>query len=281
MSQSSRHLLRKQALKFHKDEPCGKIKVSSSKPIQTELDLALAYSPGVAFPCEEISKNSLSAFDYTTRGNLVAVVTNGTAVLGLGNIGPLAAKPVMEGKGILFKHFAGINVFDIELNVKNTEEFISVCRALEPSVGGINLEDISAPDCFEIEKRLEDELSIPVFHDDQHGTAIITCAALINACLITKKDLKKIKVVFSGAGAAAIACARLMKSIGVPSQNMMMCDSKGVIHKGREKNMNPYKQEFAIETKCRSLKDAIKGSDVFIGLSQKNIVTAEMVKTMS
>ena len=273
--------LKEQALCFHKKPVAGKIKVVSSKKIETEQDLSLAYSPGVAFPCEEISKNPLCAFDYTTRGNLIAVITNGTAVLGLGNIGPLAAKPVMEGKGILFKHFANINVFDIELNVKNKEEFISVCRALEPSVGGINLEDISAPDCFEIEKCLEEELSIPVFHDDQHGTAIITCAALLNACLITKKDLKKIKVVFSGAGAAAIACGQLIQAIGVLSKNITMCDSKGVIYKGRKENMNPYKQKFARETTIRTLKEAIHEADVFIGLSQKNILTEDMVKTMA
>lgn len=277
----NKKILREKALHFHKKKPAGKIQVNPSKKIETEEDLALAYSPGVAFPCLEIDKKPNTAFDYTAKGNLVAVITNGSAVLGLGKIGPLAAKPVMEGKGVLFKHFAGIDVFDIELNTKNKEEFIQTCRALEPSFGGINLEDISAPDCFEIEKRLEEELSIPVFHDDQHGTAIITTSALINACLIAKKDLKNIQVVFSGAGAAAIACGRLIQSIGVLPKNIMMCDSKGVIYKGRKNNMNPYKEEFANDTKARTLKDAIKNADIFIGLSQKDLLTEEMVKSMS
>ncbi len=274
-------ILREKALHFHKKKPAGKIQVVSSKKIETEEDLALAYSPGVAFPCLEIDKKSNKAFDYTAKGNLVAVITNGSAVLGLGQIGPLASKPVMEGKSVLFKHFAGIDVFDIELNTKNKEEFIQACRALEPSFGGINLEDISAPDCFEIEKCLEEELSIPVFHDDQHGTAIITSSALINACLIAKKNLKDIQVVFSGAGAAAIACGRLIQSIGVLKKNIIMCDSKGVIYKGRTENMNPYKEEFSSETKARTLKSAVKDADVFIGLSQKNVLTEEMVKSMS
>ena len=274
-------VLREKALHFHKKKPAGKIQVTPSKKIDTEEDLALAYSPGVAFPCLEIDKKPNTVFDYTAKGNLVAVITNGSAVLGLGRIGPLAAKPVMEGKGVLFKHFAGIDVFDIELNTKNKEEFIQTCRALEPSFGGINLEDISAPDCFEIEKRLEEELSIPVFHDDQHGTAIITSAALINACLVAKKNLKDIQVVFSGAGAAAIACGRLIQSIGVLKKNIILCDSKGVIYRGRKNNMNPYKEEFANDTKSRTLKEAIKNADVFIGLSQKDVLTEEMVRSMS
>ena len=277
----NKKVLREKALHFHKKKPAGKIQVNPSKKIETEEDLALAYSPGVAFPCLEIDKKPNTVFDYTAKGNLVAVITNGSAVLGLGRIGPLAAKPVMEGKGVLFKHFAGIDVFDIELNTKNKEEFIQTCRALEPSFGGINLEDISAPDCFEIEKRLEEELSIPVFHDDQHGTAIITASALINACLIAKKNLKDIQVVFSGAGAAAIACGRLIQSIGVLRKNIIMCDSKGVIYKGRKNNMNPYKEEFSSDTKARNLKDAIKNADAFIGLSQKDVLTEDMVKSMS
>ena len=277
----NKKILKEKALHFHKKKPAGKIQVNPSKKIETEEDLALAYSPGVAFPCLEIDKKPNTAFDYTAKGNLVAVITNGSAVLGLGRIGPLAAKPVMEGKGVLFKHFAGIDVFDIELNTKNKEEFIQTCKTLEPSFGGINLEDISAPDCFEIEKRLEEELSIPVFHDDQHGTAIITASALINACLIAKKDLKSIRLVFSGAGAAAIACGRLIQSIGVLKENIMMCDSKGVIYKGRKNNMNPYKEEFANDTTARNLKDAIKNADVFIGLSQKDLLTEDMVKSMS
>ena len=278
MNNEDKKRIREQALEFHK--PAGKIKVQSSKKIKTEQDLALAYSPGVAFPCLEIHKSPLSAFDYTARGNLVAVVTDGSAVLGLGNIGPLASKPVMEGKSILFKHFAGINVFDLELNVKNTEEFIQACRALEPTVGGINLEDISAPSCFEIEKRLEEELSIPVFHDDQHGTAIIVSAALMNACTIAKKKIQEIKVVFNGAGAAAIACARLIQEIGIQKENIILCDSKGVIHSERT-DLNKYKKEFAIKSKNRTLADAVRGVDAFIGLSVKDVLTAEMVKSMS
>ena len=273
--------LRGQALEFHKKKPSGKIQVNSSKKIETEHDLSLAYSPGVAFPCQEIEKNPDHVFDYTSRGNLVAVITDGTAVLGLGNIGPLAAKPVMEGKAILFKHFAGIDVFDLELKTKSVDDFINVCRSLEPSFGGINLEDISAPACFEIEKRLEEELSIPVFHDDQHGTAIITCAALINACLVTGKKIQDVKIVFNGAGAAAIACGNLLQSMGVPLDHITMCDSRGVIYKNRKENMNPYKEAFAQETQDRSLKEAIRGADVFIGLSCKDILTEEMVRSMS
>ena len=273
--------LRRMSLDYHQDHPAGKIEVVSSKKVETETDLSLAYSPGVAFACQEIAKNPSAVYDYTTKGNLVAVISNGTAVLGLGNIGPLSAKPVMEGKGVLFKHFAGINVFDIELNTKNIEEFISVCRALEPSFGGINLEDISAPDCFEIEKRLEQELSIPVFHDDQHGTAIITASALINACQINGKELAYIQVVFSGAGSAALACADLIQEIGVKKKNIIMCDSKGVIYKGRKNNMNPYKENFCTETKARTLAEAIQGADVFIGLSQKDVLTAKMIQTMN
>ena len=233
----------------------------------------------MAFPCQEIAQNPEKIFDYTSKGNLVAVITNGTAVLGLGDIGPLAAKPVMEGKGVLFKHFAGIDVFDIELKTKNVDEFINVCRTLEPSFGGINLEDISAPECFEIEKRLEEELSIPVFHDDQHGTAIITCSALINACLMTQKQIEDVQIVFSGAGSAAIACAHLLQAIG--ARHITLCDSKGVIYKGRKENMNPYKEFFAQDTKARTLEEAIKGKDVFIGLSQKNILTEKMVQSMA
>ena len=254
MDSDKKSSLKEQALAFHKEKPCGKIEVVSSKEVQTETDLSLAYSPGVAFPCMEIAQNPDHVFDYTARGNLVAVITNGTAVLGLGDIGPLAAKPVMEGKGILFKHFADINVFDIELKTKSVDEFVSICQALEPSFGGINLEDISAPSCFEIEKKLEEKLSIPVFHDDQHGTAIITSAGLINACLVQKKNLKDIRVVFSGAGAAAIACGRLIQAVGVQSQNIIMCDSKGVIYKGRKENMNPYKELFAVNTKTPSFR---------------------------
>ncbi len=278
--QDSSSRLRKLALDYHRKEPRGKILVAPSKPVDTDDDLSLAYSPGVAYPCLEISKNPEQVYEYTAKSNLVAVITNGTAVLGLGNIGPLAAKPVMEGKGILFKQFAGINVFDIELKVQTIEEFVSVCKALEPTFGGINLEDVRAPECFEIERRLEKELNIPVFHDDQHGTAIITAAALLNACHIRNKKLNKIQVIFNGAGAAAIACARLLLSLGVRKENLILCDSNGVIHSERKQNMNIYKQEFAIKTSKRTLKEAMKNTDVFIGLSVKDTLTPEMLKSM-
>lgn len=271
----------KQALAFHKQEPKGKIVVIPSKPVDTDDELSLAYSPGVAAPCREIAEIPDKVYDYTVKGNLVAVISNGSAVLGLGNIGPLAAKPVMEGKGILFKQFAGINVFDIELKTKTIEDFVTVCKALEPTFGGINLEDIAAPDCFEIEKRLEEELSIPVFHDDQHGTAIITAAALLNACHIFNKKLDQISVVFNGAGAAAIACARLIISLGVKQKNVIMCDSKGVIYSGRKENMNIYKQEFAIQTQKRTLEKAVQNTDVFIGLSVRDTLTPDMLKSMN
>ena len=271
----------KQALAYHKQEPKGKILVVPSKPVDTDEELSLAYSPGVAAPCREISHQPDKVYDYTAKSNLVAVISNGSAVLGLGNIGPLSAKPVMEGKGILFKQFAGINVFDIELKTNSVDEFINVCRALEPTFGGINLEDISAPDCFEIEKRLEEELSIPVFHDDQHGTAIITAGALLNACHIVEKKLGQIKVVFNGAGAAAIACAHLIISLGVKKENIIMCDSKGVIHSSR-KDINIYKRAFAIkDSNKKTLGEAIKGADVFIGLSVQDTLTPNMLKSMS
>ena len=270
------------ALAYHRQDPKGKIQVLPTKPVDTDDELSLAYSPGVAEPCREIAKQPKKVYDYTVKGNLVAVISNGSAVLGLGNIGPLAAKPVMEGKGILFKQFAGINVFDIELNAKNTEEFITVCKALSPTFGGINLEDVSAPDCFEIEKRLEEELDIPVFHDDQHGTAIITAAGLLNACHIVQKNLKNIRVVFNGAGAAAIACARLIIELGVQKQNIIMCDSKGVINTHRKDPLNKHKKEFAIShPHNKTLKTAIKGADVFIGLSVKDTLTPDMLKSMS
>ena len=272
--------LHQAALDFHSQEPKGKISVQPSKPVDTDEELSLAYSPGVAAPCREIHKNPGQVYHYTAKGNLVAVISNGSAVLGLGNIGPLAAKPVMEGKGILFKQFAGINVFDIELNAKTPEEFISVCKALEPTFGGINLEDIAAPHCFEIEKKLEAELNIPVFHDDQHGTAIITSAALMNACHLTQKNLQDIEVVFNGAGAAAIATARLLISLGVQKQHIIMCDSKGVIHQGRS-DLNIYKKQFAVDTKKRTLSDAVKKTDVFIGLSVRDTLKPAMLKTMN
>lgn len=273
--------LEREALEYHSKPTPGKVEVISSKECRTEHSLVLAYSPGVAAPCKEIAKDPSKAYEYTTRGNLVAVITNGTAVLGLGNIGPLAGKPVMEGKGILFKQFAGINVFDIELNTTDTKEFIAAVKALEPTFGGINLEDIAAPECFIIEETLKKEMNIPVFHDDQHGTAIISGAALINACQITGRKLKNVKVVFNGAGAAAIACARIYKSLGVREENIMMCDSSGVIYKGRQKGMNKYKEEFAIETERRTLTEALTGADLFVGLSVAGVLTQEMIKTMA
>ena len=282
MKKTKQQKIYQRALAFHKQDPKGKILVAPSKPVDTDDELSLAYSPGVAEPCREIAKQPKKVYDYTIKGNLVAVISNGSAVLGLGNIGPLAGKPVMEGKGILFKQFAGINVFDIELDTKSIEEFISVCKALAPTFGGINLEDISAPDCFEIEKRLEEEINIPVFHDDQHGTAIITSSALLNACHIVQKKLNNIRVVFNGAGSAGIACAHLLVELGVKKKHIIMCDSKGVIHKGRKDNINAYKKEFAIpSTGPKTLKSALKGADVFIGLSVKDTLTPEMLKSMS
>ena len=272
--------LDKEALRYHSDGVPGKVEVNSSKDVSSDHALALAYSPGVAAPCKEIAKDPIKAFDYTTKGNLVAVITNGTAVLGLGDIGALAGKPVMEGKGVLFKKFANINVFDIEVNAKNTEDFIRTVKNLEPTFGGINLEDIAAPQCFEIEKKLKEEMSIPVFHDDQHGTAIITAAGLINACHLTKRKLSKIKVVFNGAGAAALSCAQLIIDIGVEKKNILVCDSKGVISESR-KDLNKYKTKFAVKTDCKTLKDALKDADVFIGVSVGGAVTEEMIDTMA
>ena len=273
--------LDQQALEYHAKPQPGKVEVISSKDCQTERALSLAYSPGVAAPCKEIAKNPALAYEYTTKGNLVGVISNGTAVLGLGNIGPLASKPVMEGKGVLFKQFAGINVFDIELNANDTEQFIAAVKALEPTFGGINLEDIAAPECFVIEERLKAEMNIPVFHDDQHGTAIISGAALINACLVTERKLDQVKITMNGAGAAAISCARIFKALGVRKENILMCDSQGVVYQGRTKGMNKYKEEFLVETEARTLADALKNADVFIGLSVANVLTPDMLKTMA
>jgi malate dehydrogenase (oxaloacetate-decarboxylating)(NADP+) len=279
---SEKHDERKQqALDFHSQGRPGKIEVIPTKPCMTARDLTLAYSPGVAHPCLEIAKNPEDVFKYTSKGNLVAVVSNGTAVLGLGDIGPLASKPVMEGKGILFKRFADIDVFDIELNSKTVEEVVSAVKALEPTFGGINLEDIKAPECFEIEKQLQEIMDIPVFHDDQHGTAIIASAAFLNALEVTKRDIKTVKVVFSGAGAAAIACAQLFLKLGVKNENLLLTDSKGVVYKGRKDGMNKYKEIFAVETTKRTLLDAMKDADAFIGCSAKGVVTKEMVKVMA
>jgi malate dehydrogenase (oxaloacetate-decarboxylating)(NADP+) len=271
----------KEALEYHAKPKPGKVEVISSKECRTEHSLSLAYSPGVAAPCKEIAKDPAKVYDYTTKGNLVAVITNGTAVLGLGNIGPAASKPVMEGKGVLFKQFAGINVFDIELNAPTVDEVVAAVKALEPTFGGINLEDIAAPECFVIEERLKKEMKIPVFHDDQHGTAIISGAALINAAMITKRKLADCKIVFNGAGAAAISCARIFKALGARKENIMLCDSSGVVYVGRTKGMNKYKEEFLIETDARTLSDALKNADVFVGLSVANVMTAEMLKSMN
>ncbi|MGZ3710201.1 MAG: NADP-dependent malic enzyme [Bdellovibrionota bacterium] len=273
--------LEQDSLEYHAREPKGKIEVVATKPCFTARDLTLAYSPGVAFPCNEIAATPDKVYDYTSKGNLVAVLSNGTAVLGLGNIGPLAAKPVMEGKGILFKKFANINVFDIELNAPDPDDVIKACKMLEPTFGGINLEDIKAPECFYIEETLRKELNIPVFHDDQHGTAVISAAAFANAIEIIGKDVSKMKVVFSGGGAAAMACANMYVNMGVRKENLTMCDSKGVIYKGRTEGMNPYKERFAIDTKKRTLAEAMDGADAFVGVSVKGAVSCEMVKSMA
>ncbi|CVK15656.1 malate dehydrogenase (oxaloacetate-decarboxylating)(NADP+) [Apibacter mensalis] len=272
--------LREAALEYHSSKPEGKIEVIPTKPHSTQTDLSLAYSPGVAEPCLEIQKNSADSYKYTSKGNLVAVISNGTAVLGLGDIGADASKPVMEGKGLLFKIFAGINVFDIEVDETDPDKFIEIVKSLAPTFGGINLEDIKAPEAFEIEKRLKAELNIPVMHDDQHGTAIISAAALLNALEISKKNIAKVKIVVSGAGAAAISCTRLYKALGASPQNILMCDSKGVIYKGRT-GLNDEKLEFAVDTPDRTLEDAMKNSDVFIGLSKGNLVTPEMLLSMN
>jgi malate dehydrogenase (oxaloacetate-decarboxylating)(NADP+) len=272
---------RQDALDYHANGRPGKIAVVPTKPLTNQRELALAYSPGVAEPCLEIEKDANLAYKYTAKGNLVAVVTNGTAVLGLGNIGAIAGKPVMEGKGNLFKQFADLDVFDLEVGSENPDDVIKFCQLLEPTVGGINLEDIRAPDCFYIEETLRKTLRIPVFHDDQHGTAIISGAALLNALEVTGKDVASLKVVFSGAGAAAISTAEHYVRLGVPRENILMCDRAGVIYKGRPGELDPYKARFANETKARSIADALVGADVFVGLSAAGAVTGEMVKTMA
>lgn len=269
------------ALDYHAQGRAGKIEITPTKPCLTARDLSLAYSPGVAAPCLEIAKNPDDVYKYTAKGNLVAVLSNGTAVLGLGDIGPLAGKPVMEGKGVLFKRFADIDVFDIEISSRTVDEIVNVVKALEPTFGGVNLEDIKAPECFEIERRLQDICDIPIFHDDQHGTAIIGGAAFVNACEITKRDISKTSVVVSGAGAAAIATAKFLLELGVKKENVIMCDSKGVIYKGRKEGMNEYKEFFANDTQARTLADAMKGADSFVGCSAKGLVSKDMVKSMA
>ena len=272
-------ILRAAALEYHRKPKPGKIAVTPTKALTNQHDLSLAYSPGVAAACDEIVANPATAYQYTARGNLVAVVTNGTAVLGLGNIGPLAGKPVMEGKGVLFKKFAGIDVFDIELNENDPDKLVDIIAALEPTFGGINLEDIKAPECFYIEAKLRERMKIPVFHDDQHGTAIITAAAVVNGLRVVGKDIGQVKVVCSGAGAAAIACLDLVVSLGVRRENVFVADTKGVIHVGRD-NLDPSKARYAQVTEARSLADIVRGADVFLGLSAKGVLKPEMVATM-
>lgn len=270
-----------EALNYHQYPKPGKIEVNSSKPCMSEKDLSLAYSPGVAVPCKIIAKDPQRVYDFTAKGNLVGVISNGTAVLGLGNIGALAGKPVMEGKGILFKQFAGIDVFDIEVDATDVDVFCNAVRTLEPTFGGINLEDIKAPECFEIEERLKKEMKIPVFHDDQHGTAIVSGAALLNACLVTNRQMSDIRIVVNGAGASANSCAKIFISLGARRENIIMCDSQGVIYKGRTNGMNKYKEFFASTTEARTLSEALRGADVFVGLSVAGALTPEMLKDMN
>jgi len=278
MTMSSR---KQDALDYHSGARPGKIEVAPTKPCRTQRDLSLAYTPGVAEPCLEIQKNPADAFKYTSKGNLVAVVSNGTAVLGLGNIGALAGKPVMEGKGVLFKRFADIDVFDLEVASEDPQEVIRVCRLLEPTFGGINLEDIKAPDCFLVEETLRKTMSIPVFHDDQHGTAIISGAALINGLEVVGKEIAAIRLVVNGAGAAGIACAEHYVRLGVLRENITLCDTKGVVHEGRAEGMNPYKARFARKISERTLAEALRGADVFVGLSAAGVMSAEMLRSMA
>jgi len=273
-------ITREEALRYHATGRPGKIEVIPTKPYSTQIDLSLAYTPGVAEPCLEIQKNPEDAYRYTAKCNLVAVISNGTAVLGLGDIGALAGKPVMEGKGLLFKVFADVDVFDIEVNEKDPEKFIQIVKAIAPTFGGINLEDIKAPECFEIEERLKKELDIPVFHDDQHGTAIISLAGLLNALEVTGKRIDKIKLVVNGAGAAAVSCTKLYMKLGVKKENVIMLDSKGVLRKNRT-DLNESKREFAQDVSFSTLAEAMKGADVFLGLSVGKVVTQDMIRSMA
>lgn len=271
----------KEALEFHAMGRPGKIEIVATKPMATQRDLSLAYSPGVAVPVKAIAENPALAFDYTSKGNLVAVISNGTAILGLGNLGALASKPVMEGKAVLFKRFADVDSIDLEVDTEDPDQFINAVRYLGPSFGGINLEDIKAPECFIIEERLRELMDIPVFHDDQHGTAIIAAAGIMNAMRLTGREMKSTKLVCNGAGAAGIACLELIKAMGFAPENVILCDTKGVVYKGRTEGMNQWKSAHAVETKARSLEDAMKGADVFFGLSAKGALSAEMVKSMA
>ena len=281
LKQNRPSITKEDALYLHQFPKPGKVALMPTKPLVTSRDLSLAYSPGVAYPCLEIEAKPETIYDYTSKGNTVAVISNGTAVLGLGNLGSAASKPVMEGKSVLFKRFANIDSVDIEIDSENVEDIIKAVSLIGETWGGINLEDIKAPECFEIEKRLKEMLDIPVFHDDQHGTAIITLAGLINACDITKRKLANIKIVMNGAGAAGIACLELIKLGGAKAENIILCDTKGPIYKGRKEGMNAFKEKYAVETKARSLEEALVGADVFIGLSAKGAVTQEMVKKMA
>ena len=272
--------LMKEALAYHAEGGPGKIEIRPTKPDATQYDLSLAYSPGVAAPCLAIADDPAKAYDYTIKGNLVAVITNGTAVLGLGDIGPLAAKPVMEGKCMLFKHFSGINAFDIEIDTTDPEEFIAAVKRIAPTFGGINLEDIKAPECFEIERRLVEELDIPVMHDDQHGTAIIASAALINAMHLSGKRIDEAQIVVNGAGAAAIACARMFLALGARRDQITMCDSRGVVTT-RRTDLNPVKREFAPDRPVTTLREALVGADVFLGVSTAGVLDADMVRSMA
>ncbi len=273
--------MKEAALEYHRSGRKGKLEVIPTKPCDTAWELSLAYSPGVAEPCREIDKDKDLSYEYTNRGNLIAVASNGTAILGLGNLGALAGKPVMEGKGVLFKKFADVDAYDIEIDTEDPDEFIKTVKYLEPTFGGINLEDIKAPECFYIEDRLKEEMDIPVFHDDQHGTAIISGAGLINACEISGKKMSELKMAFNGAGASAIACAEFFILLGVKRENIMMCDSRGVIYKGRKEGLNPQKERFICETDKRTIGDALEGADVFVGLSNGGAINKENVKSMA
>lgn len=273
--------MKEAALEYHRSGRKGKLEVLPTKPCDTAWELSLAYSPGVAEPCREIDKDEDLSYEYTNRGNLVAVASNGTAILGLGNLGALAGKPVMEGKGVLFKKFADVDAYDIEIDTDDPDEFIKTVKYLEPTFGGINLEDIKAPECFYIEDKLKEEMDIPVFHDDQHGTAIISGAGLLNACEITGKKMSELKMAFNGAGASAIACAEFFISLGAKRENIIMCDSRGVIYEGRGAGLNPQKERFLVETDKRTIGDALVGADVFVGLSNGGAINQQDVKNMA